>query len=122
MRATTELFMIDRIPMLVPDENVEISAEDIDASDSGRDESGVMHRFVVRRGVRKWTFSYAYLTEEEYRYMESLFAGADTFLFAFPDRNGNPKEVMAYRSKYGILWHSAATGQYRNYQFNVVEC
>ncbi len=122
MRTTTDLFLVNNIPMLVPDENVEISAEDIDASDSGRDESGVMHRFVVRRGVRKWTFSYAYLTEEEYRYMESLFAGVDIFRFTFPDREGKSQTAMAYRSKHGILWHSAATGQYRNYSFSIVEC
>ena len=44
MRKKTDLFLIDGQPMLAPDENVEISVEDIDASDSGRDESGVMHR------------------------------------------------------------------------------
>ena len=124
MRATTDLFMINGVCMLAPDENVEISAEDIDASDSGRDESGVMHRFVVRRGVRKWTFSYAYLTQEEYGYMERLFAGKGTFCFTYPDctDGGKPKEITAYRSKHGILWQSAATGQFRNYQFHIIGC
>ena len=37
MRKKTNLFLIDGLPMLAPDENVEISMEDIDASDSGRD-------------------------------------------------------------------------------------
>ena len=62
MRKKTDLFLIDGLPMLAPDENVELSPEDIDASDSGRDESGVMHRFVVQQGVGKWTFSYGCLT------------------------------------------------------------
>jgi hypothetical protein len=124
MRKTTDLFLIDGQPMLAPDENVEISVEDIDASDSGRDESGVMHRFVVRQGVGKWTFSYAYLTQEEYAYMESLFAGKGTFQFTYPDcgDDGHPKEITAYRAKHGILWQSAATGQFRNYQFSVISC
>ena len=124
MRKTTDLFLIDGQPMLIPDENVEISLEDIDASDSGRDESGVMHRFVVRQGVGKWTFSYACLTQEEYAYMESLFAGKGTFQFSYPDcaDGGQSKEITAYRSKHGILWQSAATGQFRNYQFSVIGC
>ena len=124
MRKTTDLFLIDGQPILAPDENVEISMEDIDASDSGRDESGVMHRFVVRQGVGKWTFSYACLTREEYAYMERLFAGKGTFRFTYPDcaDNGSPKEITAYRSKHGILWQSAATGQFRNYQFSIICC
>lgn len=124
MRKTTNLFLIDGQPMLAPDENVEISMEDIDAADSGRDESGVMHRFVVRQGVGKWTFSYAHLTGEEYAYMESLFAGKGTFRFAYTDGSdgGQSKAVTAYRSKHGILWQSAATGQFRNYQFSIISC
>ena len=124
MRKTTELFSIDGQPILVPDENVEISMEDIDAADSGRDESGVMHRFVVRQGVGKWTFSYACLTAEEYAYMESLFAGTAAFAFTYADcaTGGQQKTVIAYRSKHGILWQSAATGQFRNYQFSIISC
>lgn len=124
MRKTTDLFRIDGLPMLVPDENVDISMEDIDASDSGRDESGVMHRFVVRQGVGKWTFSYGCLTAEEYTYMESLFAGKTIFQFMYPDcgDGGQFKQITAYRSKHGILWQSATAGQFRNYQFSIIGC
>lgn len=124
MRKKTDLFLIDGQPMLAPDENVEISMEDIDAADSGRDESGVMHRFMVRQGVGKWTFSYAYLTGEEYAYMESLFAGKGSFRFAYPDctDGGQAKVITAYRSKHGILWQSAVTGQFRNYSFSIIGC
>lgn len=124
MRKLTDLFLIDGLPMLAPDEDMEISMEDIDTADSGRDESAVMHRIVVRRGVGKWSFSYAYLTGEEYAYMESLFAGKDSFRFSYPPTAGDSelKVVTAYRSKHGILWRSAATGQYRNYRFSIVEC
>lgn len=124
MRKMTDLFLIDGQPILVPDENVEISMEDIDASDSGRDESGVMHRFVVRQGVGKWTFSYGYLTQKEYMYMEALFAGKATFRFTYPNSayGGLPKVITAYRSKHGIVWRSAATGQFCNYQFSIIGC
>lgn len=123
MRKTTQLFLIDGKPMLVPDEDLELSFEDIDASDSGRDESAVMHRFVVRRDVGKWTFSYAHLTQQEYGYMESLFAGKTSFQFTHPSHiDGQQQVTTAYRSKHGILWRSAATGQFRNYQFSIIEC
>lgn len=123
MRKKTSLFLIDGFPVLAPDENVEISVEDIDASDSGRDESGVMHRFAVRLGVGKWGFSYSSLTGEEYAYMESLFAGKATFRFTYPDHiSGQTKTITAYRSKHAIAWRSAATGQFRNYQFSIIGC
>ena len=124
MRKTTNLFLIDGQPMLVPDENVEISMEDIDASDSGRDESGVMYRFVVRHGVGKWTFSYAHLTKEDYAYMEGLFAEKATFSFSYRDdvNATQPKEITAYRSKHSISWKSAVTGEFRNYSFSIIQC
>ena len=123
MRKTTDLFLIDGQPMLAPDENMEISAEDIDTADSARDESGFLHRFVARQGVGEWTFSYTYLTGEEYAYMESLFAGKATFRFTYPDyAGGAPKTITAYRKKHDFVLHSAVTGQLRNYQFSITGC
>ena len=124
MRQKTELFLIDGQPMLVPDEDMAVSLEDIDASDAGRDESGFMHRIVVRRDVGKWNFSYAHLTEEEYAYMERLFAGKSSFQFTHPSHADRTKSVVttAYRSKHAMSWHSVAAGQFRNYQFAVTEC
>ena len=123
MRKTTDLFLIDGQPILAPDENVEISMEDIDASDSGRDESGVMHRFVVRQGVGKWTFSYACLTGEEYAYMESLFAGKDSFQLSYLDcAAAEQKLVTAYREEHTVLWKSAAASRFCNYKFSISAC
>ena len=42
MRELTDLFLIDGQPMLAPDGNMELSAEDIEAGDSCRDESGFL--------------------------------------------------------------------------------
>ena len=55
---TTTLFTINGKPMLLPDTEVAVSYEDLDASDSGRDESGVMHRMVVRYKVGVWNFTF----------------------------------------------------------------
>ena len=124
MRKKTHLFLIDGQQMLAPDENMEITAQDIEAADAARDESGFLHRFTVRQNVGKWTFSYAGLTAEEYAYMESLFADKQTFCFTCPDcaNGGAPRELTAYRSEHQIDWQSVATGRFRNYRFRICAC
>ncbi len=124
MRQTLEQFQINGKPMLVPDSEVTMSYEDLDDADSGRDESGVMHRLPVRYKVGSWNFSYGYLTEEEKQYMEGLFPDSGTFAFTHPDRwdAGQSVTEQAYRSKYTINWKNARTGLWSNYGFTIIGC
>lgn len=124
MRATTDLFKINGKPMLVPDADVGVSYEDLDSADSGRDESGAMHRLPIRYKVGSWKFSYSYLTEEEKQYMESLFPDSADFYFTHPDRlDASVSETcLAYRSKYSITWKNARTGLWSGYGFNIIQC
>lgn len=124
MRPTTFKFNINGWPMLVPDEPVQISYEDVDASDAGRDESGVMHRKLSRCKVAKWSFSYSHLTEEELQYMEKLFPDSATFIFGHPDRKDSTKQSVSicYRSKYALSWRNMTTGLWSGYGFNIIEC
>lgn len=123
MRGTTDLFLIDGQPVLIPDGELALTLQDVESSDSGRDESAVLHRFLARQGVGKWAFSYDRLTEEEYSYMESLFAGKSEFLFTRPDpKNGVSITTKCYRSKHQIMWENAVTGQFRDYRFELAEC
>lgn len=124
MRATTDLFTINGVPMLVPDGEVSMSYEDLDSADSGRDESGVMHRIVARYKVASWGFQYSALTEEEKQYMENLFPNAPSFTFGHPSRLDASvmEETVCYRSKYGITWQNAVTGLWSGYNFNIIEC
>lgn len=124
MRQKTNLFLVNGKPMLVPDEEIGVSYEDLDASDSGRDESGVMHRILVRSKVGKWSFSYDHLTEEEKQYMEGIFGNEATFSFTHPDRLDASQSITStcYRSKYSLAWINAKTGLWRNYSFSIVEC
>lgn len=124
MRDTTELFLINGKPLLVPDSEVGVSYEDLDSADSGRDESGVMHRIPVRYKVASWSFSYEHLTEAEKQYMENLFPDAADFSFTHPSRTDASVAVTtrAYRSKYSISWKNARTGLWNNYSFNIIEC
>ena len=124
MRGKTNLYLIDGKPVLVPDEGVSESYEDLDSDATGRDQSGIMHRSLIREKVGTWGFNYASLTAEEWKYMESLFKGKATFSFTHPAVGdpGSQVKTTAYRSKYSITWRSALTGTYQNYEFNIIEC
>ncbi len=124
MRPTTKIFSVNGMPFLAPDEPVQVSYEDIDAGDAGRDEAGCMHRYPVRYKVAKWSFSYSNLTEEEKQYMESIFPDNPTFVFRHPDRKNAEISALSncYRSKYNITWRNTVTGLWSNYGFHVVEC
>ncbi len=122
MRKTTSLFQINGRPILVPDSEVSVNYEDLDSSDAGRDESGYMHRAVVRYKVPSWAFSYSSLTEEERAYMESLFPDTPWFTFTHPDRLDSTEAITTrcYRSKYGISWRNARTGLWSGYSFHII--
>lgn len=124
MRSYTNLFLINGKQMFAPDEDVGVSYSDLDADDSGRDESGYMHRIVVRYKVGTWSFEYSSISEAEKRYLEELFGETPDFDFTHPDRVNAERQVTckAYRTKYNISWRNARTGQWRNYKFNIIEC
>lgn len=117
-----EDYKVDDLPLLAPDEDVSIMQTDLDSSDSGRDESGVMHRFVLRHRLKTWMFYYTNLTAEEYRYMESLFAGKKDFAFSYKDLDGNTVTCQAYCSNNSITYRNAKLGLYKNYSFSIIEC
>ena len=117
-----EDYRIDGKALPVPDADVEMSFSDLDSGDAGRDESGVMHRLVVRRRVGSWSFSYSTLTRETYRYIKSLFQGKDTFTFSYRDPEGYLVDVTAYCSGDSIAYHNARLGLYKNLKFSVIEC
>ena len=123
MRDTTDLFLINGQPMLVPDADIALTYEDIDSADAGRDEKGFMHRIMVRCKVASWSFVYENLTEEEKRYTENLFGDSATFSFTHPHRLDASQAVTTtcYRSGYSICWRNARTGLWRGYNFRIIE-
>lgn len=124
MRTKVDFYQVDGTPLLVPDEEPEFSFADLDASDSGRDESGVMHRLMVREKVGSWSFSYSSLTDEELRYLRNLFAGKAQFAFTHPvfgDSNAT-ETCTAYMSQCSAAWKNQRTGRWRNFTFTVIQC
>ena len=124
MRKFSEDFFINGRPMLLPDEEVKMTFTDLDDAATGRDESGVMHRMVVRYKVGSWAFSYGQLSEEEKRYTESLFPDEPSFTFTHPARldAAQKEDTTCYRSKYSLSWKNARTGLWSGYGFNIIEC
>jgi hypothetical protein len=122
MREYMTDFRIDGKPILVPDCDITLTLTDLDDADSGRDEAGIMHRIVLREGVRTVPLPYHVLTAEEYLYMESLFRGKPEFTVTCRDLAGRRVEFRGYRAKHSITIHNARTGICKNYNFNIVEC
>lgn len=117
-------YLINGSPIPLPDQDVEMSFEDLDHADAGRDEAGFMHRLVVRYKVGSWKFSYSYLDSRTYRALMQLLPREGSFTFSYPDPEDPEqyKQTTAYLSRYGIVWHNAARDLYRNLQFSVIEC
>ena len=123
MRSETYLFTINGKPLLAPDGDVAITYSDIDGSDAGRDQNGRLHRSVVRYKVASWELTYSHLSDEEKRYLESLFPDSPTFLFGHPSRQdpGILEETECYRSQYGIHYRNAHTGLWSDLRFSIIE-
>ena len=124
MRQKVDFYQVDGQPMPAPDEEPEFSFADLDASDSGRDESGVMHRIVVRETVRPCSFSCAHLSDEDLAYLRNLFAGKAQFTFTHPvfGSSNATETCTAYMSQYSAVWKNQRTGQWRNFKFNIIQC
>lgn len=120
----TDLYQINGNPLPAPDQDVEMSFEDLDAADAGRDEAGYMHRRVVRQKLGVWNFSYTHLDEGTMAYMRHVLDTGGTFSFTYPDpgNTANRRKTTAYLSGYGFVWRNARTGDYRNLKFSVIEC
>lgn len=117
-------YLIDGKPMPLPDREVEMSFEDLDHPEAGRDEAGFMHRLVARYKVGTWSFVYSHLTQDTYRELAQLLPQSGSFVFSYPDPMDPEqyKHTVAYLSRYGIVWQDAATGLYRNLKFSIIEC
>lgn len=124
MRVASDLYQINGKPMLAPDAGVEMSFQDLESRDSGRDESGFLHRIVMHNKAGVWGFTYSHLSREEYSYMLSILPEEGHFIFTHPVLSDNTKSetTTAYLAGYNITWQSARTGEYRDLKFSIIEC
>jgi hypothetical protein len=123
LRKFDDEFLIDGLPVLLPDEGVRIEPEDIFASESGQDESGYMHIIPLRNDVLKFTLNYRFITIDEYRYMESLFKGKTTFSAEFRKLDGEVETRTCYRPRLPApSLRNRRVGNYDGYTLIIKEC
>ena len=121
MRKLYHGFKVDGSPLPVMDADIEVSVEALDSSESGRDESGVMHRIVIAEKTIV-TIHYGTLTLREYKHIMSLFRGKAEFCFCWIDENGVLIKYQAYCSKLTATIHNRKLGIYKNMSLKIIEC
>ena len=114
-------YLVDGVPVIAPDAGVNLTRTDLDSSETGRDQSGFMHRILMRSRVRTWELHYAHMTAQEYEYMCRLFEGKDVFRFTFTE-NGKTNTAVCYCSGDSITYQNAVSGMYSNYKLKIIEC
>lgn len=113
---------INGVPLLMPDVNVEITYEDLEAPDSGYDESGFYHRQVIKGNKRTWKLKYAVLTEEEFEYLRDLVSRKKDFVFEFVNEKHCCESVWAYAKPTSVVYQSKRSGLYKNHTLEICEC
>lgn len=121
-RSYDNFHLIDGVPMLTPDIDVEITYEDLESSDSGFDQGGFYHRIVMKFNRRKWKFKYAILTKDEFVYLRALLKGKQSFLFSFQNEQEKTETVMAISNPVTVAFQSKRSGLYKNLTIEIVEC
>ena len=91
MRETTNLFLINGQPMLVPDADVSVSYEDIDSEEE--------RQYVEQLFAEAATF--------DFTHPDRLDAAVSV-------------TTKCYRNGYGIAWRNARTGLWKGYNFRII--
>lgn len=116
-------FQINGRPIVPPDAGLTLNKADLDAEDSGRDESGYMHRVILRKDMKTFGLQYSSLTREEYQYMLSLINTDEGFFeVKYLDESRRIAKMKAYCSNHSISIFNVRTGLYKNLKFNIIEC
>lgn len=114
-------FLINGQAVPAPDAGLELSYQDLDSEDAGRDESGYLHRSVLRRKVRTWGLSYSFLTAGEYAALLGLLTAGDTFQLTYREE-GQTRQTTAYCAKLTASLRDRKQGIYQNVKCNIIEC
>ena len=115
-RPRLNTLLINGKPLPCPDADVVISESDLDSEDTGRDESGYMHRHVLRKKVKTWEFPYKFLSAADYDYIRSLISES-TFSVDFWG-----VQTTAYCSSTSASLRNVVTGDYRDFSLKIIEC
>lgn len=120
---TSGNWMVGDAHIYIPSTPCKVEHSNVTAAETGRDETGYMHIFWLRRDVRKVFLKYNAITETELAYLMSLMQGNE-FQFTFLDQ-GQQVTIDAYvgESNYEFYSYSAAynEGVYTEFNIHVIE-
>lgn len=119
--STREMIDPYPVPIYVPATPCKIEHSNIVGSESGRDESGIMHIQWVRGDVRKVYLKYNALTGREVKYLKELMQGQQ-FYFTFL-QDDDVVTIDAYGGESNYESYSYALGDkiYLNFNLHVIE-
>jgi hypothetical protein len=107
----------------IPSTPCKVEHSNVTATETGRDETGVMHIEWVRRDVRKVFLKYNAITETELALMQGLMQGQE-FTFKFIDQ-GTVQTIDAYVGESNYQFYSYSSlyneGVYTDYEIHVIE-
>lgn len=115
-RPRLNTLLINGKPLPCPDADVTIAETDLDSEETGRDESGYMHRLRLRPAVKTWEFPYKFLSAADYDYIRSL-VSEPTFSVDFWG-----VKATAYCSSKSVNLRNVVTGDYQNFTLKIIEC
>ena len=127
MLRKTTLLQIDGNPLPEPTEAAEIKFTDVESEDSGKDETGVYHREILRFGVLSCTSTYSHLSNEECAYLFRLLENKSTFRFTCPisSDSRNVEQTVTrtcYCTDHGAALQRLKAGVWRDAKLQIQEC
>lgn len=127
MLRKTTLLQIDGNPLPEPTEAAEIKFTDVESEDSGKDETGVYHREILRFGVLSCTLTYSHLSNEECAYLFHLLENKSTFRFTCPisSDSRNVEQTVTrtcYCTDHGAALQRLKAGVWRDAKLQIQEC
>ena len=112
---TNEYYM-DGVPL--PAGGVAVCrAQDLEAGDTGRDESGYLHRWVLRRGLRRWEMAYRDMADRDARELLGSLPQKDSFLLTCPEG-----EVLCHLKEITDRHCQSLTGYAHDITILIEEC
>ena len=120
---TDGYWMVNSNHIYIPSTPCKVEHSNVVGSDSGRDESGLMHIDWIRRDVRKVFLTYNAISESELLYIMDLMQGQE-FQFKFLDK-GTVQTMNAYVGESNYKYYSYSDlyseGVYVEFSMNVIE-
>ena len=90
---------------------------DLESGDTGRDEAGFLHRWVLRRGLRRWEISYRDMDDTAARGLLAQLPRQDSWLFQCPQG-----QILCHLAEVTQRQRTTLTGTKHEITLTIEEC